>query len=302
MKFALHKYTLTHFSRQRLQDINAVANLELVTVRPTPSVRILGVLLDSKLNFKAHCKATLTKMTTQLNALYRTTASTWGATLPKARQLYLAIIRTSLTYGAVAWHRPNFQLKGCVRKLQQQQNVGLRIVLRTFKRCSIPQLHTDAYVPPLHLWLNGKVSLFHVRIEASGIRSQIKDACYTIQLAMQVADGFSSQRPLTPIATPNTTTRQWALNWLGGSFADCEGKIKEIVLQDWTDYWREGPRHTYNPRELGNQSIIKANTKPTAKVLQLHRTLQKAESSILIQCGPAVLASESSCTDVECTI
>ena len=90
MKFALHKYTLTHFTRQRSQASNAVINLEHVTVSPTTSVRILGVLLDSKLNFGAHRKAIGTKMLTQLNALYRTTASTWGATLLMARQLYLA--------------------------------------------------------------------------------------------------------------------------------------------------------------------------------------------------------------------
>ena len=70
MKFALHKYTLTHFTRQRSQDTNAIINLEHVTVSPTTLVRILEVLLDSKLNFRAHREATKTKMITQLNALY----------------------------------------------------------------------------------------------------------------------------------------------------------------------------------------------------------------------------------------
>ena len=151
MKFAVHKYTLTHFTKQRSQDCDAVINLGHVTVGPTPSVRILGVFLDSKLNFRAHCRAIKEKMLTQLNALYRMTASTRGATLPKARQLYLAIIRASLTYGATAWHCPNLQLKGTARDLQKQQNIGLRTVLGAFKRYSISQLHTESYVPPLHL-------------------------------------------------------------------------------------------------------------------------------------------------------
>ena len=42
MKFALHKYTLTHFTRQRLQDTNATINLGHVIVSPTPSVRKIG--------------------------------------------------------------------------------------------------------------------------------------------------------------------------------------------------------------------------------------------------------------------
>ena len=87
MKFALQKYTLTHFTKQCSQDTNEVINLEHVTVSPTTSVRILGVILDTKLNFRAHCKAIKTKMVTQLNALYQATASTWGATLLMARQL-----------------------------------------------------------------------------------------------------------------------------------------------------------------------------------------------------------------------
>ena len=109
-----------------------------------------------------------------------------------ARQLYLAIIRASLTYGANAWHRPDLRLKDTARDLQKQQNVGLRIVLGAFRCCSISQLHTESYVLPLHFWLNEKVTLFRARIEASGIRSQIKDACYNIQLAIHVADGLRS--------------------------------------------------------------------------------------------------------------
>ena len=58
-------------------------NLRHVIASPTPSLRSLGALLDSKLNFRAHRKATKTKMVEQLNTLYRTTAFTWGATLLK---------------------------------------------------------------------------------------------------------------------------------------------------------------------------------------------------------------------------
>ena len=65
-----------------------------------------------------------------LNALYRTTASTLAATLLMARQLYMAIIRASRTYGANAWHRPSHQLKDNATDVQKQQNVGLIIVLQ----------------------------------------------------------------------------------------------------------------------------------------------------------------------------
>ena len=73
--------------------------------------------MDSRLNFRAHCKAIVKKMGMQLNALHRMIASTWGATLLKVRQLYLAIIRSSHTYGAVAWHCPDLKLKDSAKLL-----------------------------------------------------------------------------------------------------------------------------------------------------------------------------------------
>ena len=122
-----------------------------------------------------------------------------------------------------------------------------------------------------------------MRIEESSIRAQIKDACYNIQLAIQVADTPYTSRPLAPILAPGTLSRQWALTWLGGSFKDCEGRVKSLVLQDWTNQWIEGSQHPHNTRELQAQSSILANTRPTSKVLLLHRTLKKAKSSIHIQ-------------------
>ena len=130
---------------------------------------------------------------------------------------------------------PSYQSKDNAKYLQKQQNIGLRIVLGAFKRCTILQLHTESYIPPLHLWLNGKIAVFRARIEKSGIRLQMIKACYNIQLATHVADGFCTYGPLAPIATPGTNSRQWALTWLGGSFKDCEDKVKSLVLQDWTN-------------------------------------------------------------------
>ena len=73
---------------------------------PTTSVRVLGIWLDPKLRWSEHVKVVLGKMKTQTNALIRTTASTWGATFASARQIYSAIVRPALAYGAAIWHPP----------------------------------------------------------------------------------------------------------------------------------------------------------------------------------------------------
>jgi len=76
MRFALAKYTLTHFTRRRGFDLQAPIVLPEATVQPEPSVKILGLILDTRLRWKEQERAIQQKMQTQKLALQRTTAST----------------------------------------------------------------------------------------------------------------------------------------------------------------------------------------------------------------------------------
>ena len=69
MCFAPNKYALTHFTRRRGFDLQAPVQLQEVTVRPKPAVRILGIQVDSKLRWKAQEQAVQAKMDTQMLAL-----------------------------------------------------------------------------------------------------------------------------------------------------------------------------------------------------------------------------------------
>ena len=105
--FAPEKYELIHLAR-RPKRFNMRAQLQLggIAKEPGTSVRILGVWLDPKLRWGEHVKVIKRKMTTQTNALLRTTASTWGATFASARQIYSAVIRPALSFGSAVWHLP----------------------------------------------------------------------------------------------------------------------------------------------------------------------------------------------------
>lgn len=100
MRFAAQKYTLTHFTRRRNCNPKAPIRIDNEELAPSPVVRILGLQLDTRLCWKAHTKAVDQKMRTQMHALGRTTASTWDATMEKAPQIYLAVVRPAL------WHWP----------------------------------------------------------------------------------------------------------------------------------------------------------------------------------------------------
>jgi hypothetical protein len=120
----------------------------------------------------------------QLQALLRTTASTWGATLAKARQIYAAVIRSSIAYAAPVWHRPPKRAtKACgpALKLRTYQNQSLRIVTGAYKATPIRQLETEVFIPPLDLWLNGRLALLQARLERTSMAQLIRNACETIK-------------------------------------------------------------------------------------------------------------------------
>ena len=90
-----------------------------------------------------------------------TTASTWGATIEKAQHIYLAVIRPAISYRAALWHNPKEKpLRGPAGKLAKHQNQGLQQVLGAFRATLIQQLETEAYVPPIDLWLNSRTARF----------------------------------------------------------------------------------------------------------------------------------------------
>ena len=62
--------------------------------------------------------------------LFRTTASTWGAIFASARQIYSAVVRPALAYGAAIWHSPQLGrqrskralLRGPIARMASVQN------------------------------------------------------------------------------------------------------------------------------------------------------------------------------------
>jgi hypothetical protein len=138
-------------------------------------------------------------METQMYALSRIATSTWGATMEAARHVYLAVVRPAISYGAALWHSPKEKpLRGAAGKLAKHQNSGLRQVLGAFKATPVRQLETEAYVPPLDLWLNGRIARFQARLERTGIARQIQDACTTIQIHLQTRGQRQRRIPDTP--------------------------------------------------------------------------------------------------------
>ena len=119
--------------------------------------------------------------------------------MEKARHIYLAVIRLAISYRAALWHSPKEKpLRGLVGKLAKHQNKGLRKVLGAFRATPIRQLETEAYVPPLDLWLNSRAARFQARLERTGLARQIRDACTSIRIRLRTRRQRQRLIPETP--------------------------------------------------------------------------------------------------------
>jgi hypothetical protein len=272
--FAPSKYELIHFTRRRNAfDLTASVNLEGITQEPKASVRVLGVWLDTKLKWGPHYKQIQHKMTTQTQALSRVAAATWGATFQNARQLYTAIIRPAITYGAGTWHSTSdspAKSKGLATRLATIQNQCLRIVGGAYRATPIRSLEVETHIPPIDLQLDYLNAKAQSRLEDAGHSLAIRQACATIRQRLARGRGRRRRAP----KTPGQKREAWLRQWTGTENGQPIGTWKAILLQKWKERWasQPPPKHqgaTYDP--------------PDKRTLEIHKNLKKAESSILIQ-------------------
>ena len=102
-------------------------------------------------------------MATQVYTLDRIAGSTWGASLQRARQVYTAVVRSAIGYGASEWHRQIS--KNRAKALNDVQTECLRKFTGAFKATAAAVLETEAYVPPLDTWLNRRVVASEERLQ-----------------------------------------------------------------------------------------------------------------------------------------
>src|SRR3984893_4015457 len=185
MKFAPMKYELIHFTRSKRFNLKASIHLGGIEKAPNSEVRVLGIWVDPKLKWSAHWSKVQMKASTQIGALVRTTASTWGASFLRARQVYSAVVRPALAYGAAVWHtpteRPNGKAQGLAAKMERIQNKCLRVVAGAYRATPIRSLEVETCTPPLDLYLDSRLATFQKRLENSEVSRVIENSCNWIQ-------------------------------------------------------------------------------------------------------------------------
>lgn len=89
------------------------------------------------------------------------------------------MIRSIITYSAAAFYN-RYSRPSIINPLHVVQSDCVRTVTGAYKATPIHILETKAKVPLVDLYLKEKVAQFELRIEQSGIASQIWDECTPI--------------------------------------------------------------------------------------------------------------------------
>jgi hypothetical protein len=82
----------------------ATVDLDGLAIEPKLDARVLGVWLDTKLNWSSHLRELRRRAARQTLALTKVIASTWGATFQKARTVYTAVVWPLLAFASLCWH------------------------------------------------------------------------------------------------------------------------------------------------------------------------------------------------------
>jgi len=145
-------------------------------------------------------------------------------------------------------------------------------------------------MPPLDLWLNGRIARFQARMEHSGIAQKVRNACKAIRDRILRRHRTTRQRRARAqleAITPGTRRKSWVEQWTGQTLDKWDWQVKKLVHQDWERRWhRENQRLERIVRpgtDPGKRLVVPEDTPPTAQVLKLHEELRKAESALLTQ-------------------
>lgn len=273
-KFAPEKYELIHLSRRRV-PLDATLRLGTVVIQPSPSVRVLGLHLDSRLNWTAHRQALTRKLSTQCLALHRLTGSTWGLPSRECRRIYIAVIRPAMAYMACAWYQPlSSQRSHLLKYLQTVQNDCLRVVLGAFRATPITTREALAFIPPLDLWLTQQVyqSLCRLQPHRPLLDSACRHIAHCLSFSLPPFPAMLHPAPLSPLwphswcPTFPSDTSTWALS---------KKQCTDITLHLWKTRW-----NSQTNRSRGSMAV---HWPPGPGFLSITQSLNKARSSLLVQ-------------------
>jgi hypothetical protein len=165
--FSPSKYQCMHFTLDE-DGCVLVPNIEgcSAEILKLDELRLLGVMLDSGLTWRAHLKHIEEKLTDRLCALYRLGSSVYGFDVHRRRHLYLSSLLPMINYACPAWYidaGPYKMEKVHVRRLVEMQKKCLVWVSGAFTKASPRVLQKEMYLDDIQVHLRHRGLIYRAR-------------------------------------------------------------------------------------------------------------------------------------------
>jgi hypothetical protein len=162
--FEASKTGFIHFERGPAGE-HARPSLRFLSseIKSQDKIKILGVVLDQKLNMMAHIDKTVTSATQKCLALGRLR----GIRPKQMRQLHRAVVDTTIDYAASTWYaRGRLGVTGHISRLERIQRMGAQAIIGAFRTVSSGVLQDEAGLEAVETRLARKTAKHTLEVRA----------------------------------------------------------------------------------------------------------------------------------------
>ena len=137
------------FSRKRENPTLRIVLYEQM-VKQVQVIRFLGVWMDSKMTFGEHIQRGVMRCKKAINVMRCLAGSSWGSSMNSLKQIYTAIIRSSLDYACFAY---SSAAKSQLIKCDVIQAQAIQLCCGAFKTLSVQDLQVEKNWPSVVITL-----------------------------------------------------------------------------------------------------------------------------------------------------
>ena len=217
-----NKSSLVLFTRRRNKEgIRTLKMFEQV-IPLVNEIRYLGIILDSKLNWKSHIDNRYNKATKILGQCRRFVGQNWGLKPKYMLWLFNMIIKPVMTYGSLVWWSKTNQVT-IQNKLNKLQRLACLSISGAFKTTPTLAMETMLNIQPLHIEIKREALKSAIRLKNLGLfidnyngghRSIFKLLSSASPLLSVASDRITPQLIIEKNFTIHISeTREWSGEW-----------------------------------------------------------------------------------------
>lgn len=138
------------FTRNPMMEIRNKVNLSIngQQLKVEKSAKFLGVVFDSRLNWRQHIDYVIAKCQKRLNLMRSVSGTTWGADRRPLLTIYRALIRSVIDYGAIVYDSAS---ESQLTRLTALQCQALKVACGAIKGTALSAMQVECNEAPLSL-------------------------------------------------------------------------------------------------------------------------------------------------------